>query len=73
MLGGNRMNDRFWRQTLENLARHIGTEAPVVETQSTCIDRRRQWRYASNLRNSATLRTARRTLTAPVRWIFRRG
>jgi hypothetical protein len=73
MLGGNRMNDRFWRQTLENLARHIGTEAPVVETQSTCIDRRRQWRYASNLRNSATLRTARRTLTAPVRWIIGRG
>ena len=73
MLGGNRMNDRFWRQTLENLARHVGTEAPVVETQSACIDRRRQWRYASNLRNSATLRTARRTLSAPVRWITGRG
>jgi hypothetical protein len=69
LLGGNRMNDRFWRQTLENLARHVGTAAPTVETQVVCIDRKRQWRHASNLRNSATLRTARRTLTAPVRWI----
>jgi hypothetical protein len=73
LLGGNRMNDRFWRQTLENLARHVGTPTPEVTTQIVCIDRHRQWRYASNLRNSATLRTARRTLTAPVRWIFRRG
>jgi hypothetical protein len=69
LLGGNRMNDRFWRQTLENLARHVGMAAPTVETQVVCIDRKRQWRHASNLRNSATLRTARRTLTAPVRWI----
>jgi hypothetical protein len=69
LLGGNRMNDRFWRQTLENLARHVGTAAPAVETQVVCVDRKRQWRHASNLRNSATLRTARRTLTAPVRWI----
>jgi hypothetical protein len=73
LLGGNRMNDRFWRQTLENLARYVGTEAPAVESQSVCIDRRRQWRHASNLRNSATLRTARRTLTAPIRWITGRG
>ena len=30
-------------------------------------------RHAGNVRNSATLRTARHTLTAPVRWITRRG
>ena len=33
---------------------------------------KRQWRHAGNVRNSATLRTARHTLTAPVRWITRR-
>jgi hypothetical protein len=73
LLGGNRMNDRFWQQTLENLARHHGAVEAVVDTHVVCIDRRRQWRHAGNVRNSATLRTARRTLTAPIRWITGRG
>jgi hypothetical protein len=69
LIGGNRMNDRFWLQTLENLARHFGVAVPAVEANVVCIDKRRQWRHAANIRNSATLRTARRTITAPVRWI----
>jgi hypothetical protein len=73
MLGANKLNDRFWQQTLVNLARHMGVETPTVEAQVMCIDRKRQWRHAGNIRNSATLRTARRTLTAPVRLITRRG
>ena len=73
MLGGNRMNNTFWRQTLENLARHVGVAEPVVETQIVCIDRNRQWRYVRNLRNSATIRSARRTMTAPVRKLTGRG
>ena len=67
MLGGNRFNDRFWRDTLLNLARHVGATAPIVVTQVVCIDKRRQWRYARNLRNSASIRTFRRNLGAPVR------
>jgi hypothetical protein len=31
MVGGNR--DNFWRQTLENLARHVGVAEPVVDMQ----------------------------------------
>ena len=73
VLGANRLNDRFWRQTLENLARHVGVATPVVDVQAVCIDKRRQWRHAGNVRNSATLRTARHTLTAPIRWITGRG
>lgn len=67
MLGGNRMNNKFWQQTLENLARHLGVAEPVVETQIACIDKNRQWRYVRNLRNSATVRSARRMMTAPLR------
>jgi hypothetical protein len=67
MLGGNKVNDRFWRDTLLNLARHVGATEPIVETQVLCIDKRRQWRYARNLRNSASIRTMRRNLGAPVR------
>jgi len=73
MLGANRMNNRFWEQTLENVARHLGVETPIVDSQVLCIDKRRQWRRVTNLRNSATLRTAGHTLTAPARWITRRG
>jgi hypothetical protein len=72
VLGANRLNDRFWRQTLESLARHVGVAAPVVHVQAVCIDKRRQWRHAGNVRNSAILRTARHTVTAPARWISRR-
>ncbi len=73
VLGGNKMNDRFWRETLSNVAKALGNPEPKVDTQIICIDKRRQWRQARNVRNSATLRTARHTLTAPVRWISRKG
>lgn len=73
LLGGNRMNNKFWEQTLQNLARHVGVVEPVVETQSVCIDKNRQWRHVRNLRYSATVRSARRTMTAPVRWITGKG
>jgi len=73
MLGANRMNDRFWRETLANVGRAMGTPDPAVDVVVVCIDPRRQWRHVGNLRNSITLRTARRTLTAPVRWITGRS
>jgi hypothetical protein len=73
LLGGNRQNNKFWEATLRNLAVMIGVAVPVVDVQSVCIDRKRQWRHWRNVRNSATIRSARRTLTAPVRWITRRG
>jgi len=54
-LGGHRQEDRFWEQTLANLAAHFGVEAPV-ETQVVCVDRKRQWSKAGNIRNSAAIR-----------------
>jgi hypothetical protein len=73
MLWGRRQNDRFWEATLRNLATQLGVTEPSVETQVVCIDRNRQWRYWRNVRNSATIRSARRTLTAPVRKLTGRG
>jgi hypothetical protein len=72
-LGGNRQNNKFWEATLRNLAIKVGLPQPVVDVQVTCIDGNRQWRYWRNVRNSATVRSARRTLTAPVRKLTRRG
>ena len=73
MLGGNGVNNRFWEATLRNLAASVGVEVPVIETQIVCIDRKRQWRYWRNVRNSASIRSARRMLTAPVRKLTGRG
>ncbi len=73
MLGGNRQNNKFWQATLHNLAAHLGVAVPSVDVQVVCIDRKRQWRYWRNLRNSASIRSARRTLTAPIRKLTGRG
>jgi hypothetical protein len=73
MLGGNRMNDRFWEHTLASLARHVGVIEPTVDTQKICVDRRRQWRYVRNLSHSATINSMVGTVTAPVRWLRRHG
>ena len=72
LLGGNRQNNKFWEATLRNLATTVGVIAPTVVVETACIDRR-QWRYWRNVRNSATLRSARRTMTAPVRKLSGRG
>ncbi len=73
MLGGNRMNDRFWRDTLTNVGRATGATNPTVEVVVVCIDSRRQWRQIANLRNSATLHAVGHIIAAPARWIARRG
>lgn len=67
VLGGNRMNDRFWEATLRNVgARLAGRDIPV-ETEIVCVDRRRQWRYARNVRYNAGMRAALHAAAAPLR------
>ncbi len=44
-----------------------------MDTQIVCIDRNRQWRHVRNLRYSATVRSARRTMTAPLRKLTGKG
>lgn len=56
-LGGHRMENRFWERTLANLALHLGVAEPLVETHSVCVDRRRQWRRAGNIRHSIAVRS----------------
>jgi hypothetical protein len=54
--GGHRMEDRFWEQVLANLATHLGAPADV-ETQVVCVDRKRQWSKAGNIRHSVAIRS----------------
>jgi hypothetical protein len=71
VLGGNRLNSRFWVQTAENLARHFGVE-PEVDSQVVCVDKRRQWHKAGNVWKNAAVRTFVWTLATPLRWLRRR-
>ncbi len=72
IFGANRANDRFWEQTLENLARSVGVASPEVTARKVCVDRKRQWKYVRNLRHSAAVNMAVGTVTAPARWVRRR-
>ena len=56
-MGGHRMENTFWEQTLANLATHLGVEAPEVATTVTCVDKKRQWSQAKNVRNSVAIRS----------------
>ena len=44
-LGGHRKEDKFWAATLTELGQRLGVDDPQVETRSTCVDSRRQWRH----------------------------
>jgi hypothetical protein len=74
-LGGYAKEDRFWQDTLRNLARHFSIEAePTMQT--TCVDPKRQWSQVKNVWHNAAIRSALYTVAAPARWVatpFRRG
>ncbi|HVL53433.1 MAG TPA: hypothetical protein VM840_04305 [Actinomycetota bacterium] len=71
-----RKEDAFWVETMRNLASHFGVEGAEVETVVNCVDRRRQWRNASNIWHNAGIRSTIYMFGAPVRWFakpFRRA
>jgi hypothetical protein len=56
MLGGHRVEERFWADVLHNLAALYG-ERPTVHLRKRRLDRRRQWRHAGNIWQNAAIRT----------------
>jgi hypothetical protein len=71
-LGGHRMENAFWEQTLANVASRFGVQA-VATTESVCVDARRQWRRAGNLRHDIVIHSSIRMAGAPVRWLRERA
>ncbi|MGO8949795.1 MAG: hypothetical protein ACLQUY_19505 [Ktedonobacterales bacterium] len=67
--GGQAQENRFWIQTLTNLAAYFHVEA-MVTLESNCVDKRRQWRYAGNIRYNSALRTL---IFTPASWFGRTG
>ena len=65
-LGGHRKEDRFWQDTMRALAARFGVEAEP-ETSVVCVDKKRQWGRAGNVRHSSAFRSSVHTATAPLR------
>ena len=70
-LGGHRTENEFWLATLRNLAARFGQTAAEPTFEQTCVDRRRQWRRAGNIRHNAAVRSGLYVMSHP--WVmFRR-
>jgi hypothetical protein len=65
-LGGHRKEDKFWEATLQALARRFGVDAKA-ETTVVCVDKKRQWSRAGNVRHSSALKSTIHTATSPLR------
>ena len=70
-LGGTKVEDDFWKQTLRNLAAYFGSSSQP-ELNVICIDPHLQWKEAGNIWQNAAIRTGLYIMAAPFRWIGRR-
>ncbi len=66
-MGGHRQEDKFWIETLGNVAAHFGHPAAPVDTRIVCVDKKRQWSRWRNVWHSSAIRSAIYMLEAPVR------
>ena len=67
-----RMEDRFWKATLVNVAAHVGAADVTIEEKTVLVDKHRIWRNAGNVWHNAGIRSVLHLLTAPIRAIRRR-
>lgn len=67
----NRIEDRFWKQTLQTLAEYFG-HSGEVSAESICVDNKRQWSRWTNIKHNALVSSAFYALTTPVRFIRQR-
>ena len=68
-LGGARKEDKFWFETLKNLAAEFEVRDPMVELTAVCVDKKRQWKRAKNIWHNSAIRSGFYALGAPGRWI----
>jgi hypothetical protein len=66
-LFGHKQENAFWLATLHNLATRFDVDAEATMEQ-TCVDRRRQWSKASNIRHNAAIRSGLYRVTHPRVW-----
>lgn len=71
MMGGHEQENRHWETTLANLAARFGATGTPT-TEQICVDSRRQWRHAGNIRHNSAIRSGLWMMTHPRR-MFRRA
>ncbi len=71
MMGGHAKEDKFWAATLASLGQRLGVPDPKVDTKSTCVDSKRQWRHARNIWHNSAVRSVLQTIAAPVTGLAR--
>lgn len=67
------MEDRFWQQTLRNVAARWGVPDAPVTMGRTLVDARRQWRQWRNVRYNAVIRSLADTAVRPLRRVVLAG
>jgi hypothetical protein len=66
-LFGHKQENAFWMATLHSLAARFGVDAQAT-TEQTCVDKRRQWHNAGNIRHNAAIRSGLYRMTHPRVW-----
>jgi hypothetical protein len=66
-LGGHRMEDQFWVQTMTALGKYLGAPPALVQARTVCVDPRRQWRRAGQVWHNSVVRTLLKAVAHPVR------
>ena len=69
--GGHAKEDKFWAATLTALGERLGLPNPAVDTKTTCVDTKRQWRHANNVWHNSMIRSVLQTIAAPVTGLAR--
>jgi hypothetical protein len=70
--GGHAKEDKFWAATLTALGERLGLPNPAVDTKTTCVDTKRQWRHANNVWHNSMIRSVLQTLATPVTSLVRK-
>jgi len=63
-LVGHRKEDQFWVATMTALGQRLGVRYPQVHASSICVDPRRQWSCAGNIRHNSMVRSVLQTVVA---------
>lgn len=71
LASGHGQENRHWETTLTNLAARFGATG-TASTEQVCVDSKRQWRQAGNIRHNSAIRSGLWMMTHPRR-MFRRA
>jgi hypothetical protein len=70
---GHKSEDKFWFDTLRNLAAHFGSPNRQPTLTSVCVDKKVQWSEAGNVWHNAAIRTVAYMPVHLTKRIFSRG